>query len=273
MKRLRKKLHSERGASILLALLFFLVCMMVGASVLAAAASNAGKIRSNQTEQQKYLTLSSAIRLICDELNQQAKYTGKYKTYEWTVPEKKDAEGNVISPAIDYFYCQQQAGDYTCGDLTQAIPLGPELDAIFNRQFEGKDGYGKADGLDLEAASIIHTLTVTLPEGLTGYPYGGSGPAAYQVPREVTVQVKLDHGTQHITLKAWLGTGGANPPAKNDTLSAELVAETPPVLDYSPEGRIPGVVPGESSRVTVSPAECVLPPTTWKLNWIKKEAS
>lgn len=267
MKRLRKKLHSERGASILLALLFFLVCMMVGASVLAAAASNAGKIRSNQTEQQKYLTLSSAIRLICDEL-EQAEYTGKYKSYEWTVSEKKDADGNVISPAKDYFYCQQQTGSYICGNLTQEIPLGPELDAIFHRQFAGKEGYGGADGLNLEDNPIIHTLTVTLPEGLTGYPYEGSGPAAYQVPREVTVQVKLDHGTQHITLKAWLGTG-PYPPAKNDTLSAELVAVAPPVLDYSPAGRTPGTPPGD----TVSPVECVLSPMTWKLNWIKKEAS
>ena len=140
MKRLRKKLHSERGASILLALLFFLVCMMVGASVLAAAASNAGKIRSNRTEQQKYLTLSSAIRLICDEL-EQAEYRGTYKAYEWTVQEEEDA------PAIDYFYCQQQTGGYSCGHLTEEIPLGPELDAIFHRQFQGKQGYGAAEDL------------------------------------------------------------------------------------------------------------------------------
>lgn len=265
MKRLRKKLHSERGASILLALLFFLVCMMVGASVLAAAASNAGKIRSNRTEQQKYLTLSSAIRLICDEL-EQAEYRGTYKAYEWTVPEKKDADGNVISLAIDYFYCQQQTGDYSCGGLTEEIPLGPELDAIFHRQFKGKQGYGAAEDLELEEDSIIHTLTVTLPEGLEGYPYEGSGPAAYQVPREVTVQVKLNHGTQHITLKAWLGTE-PEPVEKHDTLSAELVAVDPPVLDYSPAGRTPGTPPGDAAL-----AETTLSPMKWKLNWIKKEA-
>ena len=41
----------------------FLVCAMVGASVLMAAASNAGKSRSSREEQQKYLTLSSAMHL------------------------------------------------------------------------------------------------------------------------------------------------------------------------------------------------------------------
>ncbi len=82
MRRLREKLHSESGASILLALLMFLVCGMVASSILAAATSNAGKARSNQVEHQKYLTLSSAIRLVADEL-ERAEYTGQYNLYEW----------------------------------------------------------------------------------------------------------------------------------------------------------------------------------------------
>ena len=41
MGSIRGKLRSQRGASILLALLFLLACMMVAASVLMAAASNA----------------------------------------------------------------------------------------------------------------------------------------------------------------------------------------------------------------------------------------
>ena len=62
-----RRISFPSGASILLALLFFLVCAMVGASVLMAAASNAGKSRSSREEQQKYLTLSSAMQLVCDE--------------------------------------------------------------------------------------------------------------------------------------------------------------------------------------------------------------
>ena len=42
-----QKLHSQRGASLLLALLFLLLCSMVAASILMAAAANAGKYRSN----------------------------------------------------------------------------------------------------------------------------------------------------------------------------------------------------------------------------------
>ena len=42
MKKLKGKFHSQSGASAVLALLFLLVCMMVAASVLMAAVSNAG---------------------------------------------------------------------------------------------------------------------------------------------------------------------------------------------------------------------------------------
>ena len=47
MRQLIQKLRSQSGASILLALLFLLVCMLAAATVLMAAVSNAGKIRSN----------------------------------------------------------------------------------------------------------------------------------------------------------------------------------------------------------------------------------
>ena len=83
MKTLNRKLHSQHGASILLALLFLLVCMMAAASVLTAAVSNAGKIRSNYEEQQRYLALSSALRLVAGEL-EQAEYRGRYTVTQWT---------------------------------------------------------------------------------------------------------------------------------------------------------------------------------------------
>ena len=75
---LQRKLQSQRGASLLLALLLLLICSMVGASILMAAASNAGKHRSNLEEHQTYLALSSAVSLLCDELNA-AQYTGQYR--------------------------------------------------------------------------------------------------------------------------------------------------------------------------------------------------
>lgn len=76
MKALRQKLHSRRGASILIALLFFLVCLMVGGVVLTAAAANAGRLTHLRQDQQTYFILSSAVRLLRDDL-QGAAYTVK----------------------------------------------------------------------------------------------------------------------------------------------------------------------------------------------------
>lgn len=252
MKRLHKKLHSQSGASILLALLMFLICVMAAASVLAAAASNAGKAMSNRAEQQKYLTLSSALQLVCDELTA-AEYQGKYRLYEWDV---ETTTVETIDPDPDnpikittvttesFFYCEQSEGTYSKGDLN-AIPLlqeglEEELDEIFSRQFTDRGtGYKALDPINLQP-STMRTLTVTLDTDSLdeyGYPKPGSVPADYEVANVVTVEMVLNHETRHITLTAWLGTG-AKPPAAS-TMIAELVAVegTAPVLDYEPAGR------------------------------------
>lgn len=286
MVRLRKKLQSERGASILLALLMLLVCMMVAASVLAAAASNAGKARSNRVEQQKYLTVSSAIQLVADEF-EKATYTGKYTLYEWTVvTEEKDETGKVISTSSeDFFYIEQNQGVFKCGDLgeesgtssTAVIPLLKELDAIFAEQFNGS-GYGNIDGLGMLASTDTHTLTVTLPAGLTGYPYDtGAGPDAYKISDTVTVKVRLDHATHHIILTASLEDG-------SDPMSAELVAKVqkkdedgnPVLTDGNPLVTVPPPAGATAAESKVDDAPKTYGTTdtmTWQLHWIRKGAA
>lgn len=274
MKRLRKKLHSQSGMSILLALLMFLVCAMVAASVLGAAASNAGKIRSNQVEHQKYLTLSSAIRLICDEL-ERAEYIGRYQVYEWSVPVIVDG---VETGKIEYFYVEQLPGDYSCGDLTAQLPLGKELNKIFSKQFAGA-GYEALSGAEVEDPTP-RTLIVTL-DGLDGYPApkDPDKPTAYEVPTEVTVKVTLNHDTRHIMVKAWLGGGDAPPDDGSNTMSAELVAKiadlsgglkdgNPLVINYYPGGRIPGTPPSGTAKELQKTSTM-----KWELHWIKKGAA
>lgn len=296
MKRLQIKLRSQSGASILLALLMLLICMMVAASILAAAASNAGKIRSNRVEQQKYLNLSSAIQLVCDEL-EQMEYTGKYEVYEWTVTETvtgNDPDTNepvTKTIATDYFCCEQIEGDYSCGmrrdpapngELTEYLPLGKELDEIFGGQFTG-DGYKKRSAANAGSYDG-HTLAVKLPAGLEGYPYpagSGLGGEIYEAPDIVKVTVKLNDDTHHITVTAWLDNGENTPPADGQyTMTAELVAmeNTSPVLDYNPGGRTPlkegETRPAGGGKVSYTrngdTANAARAPMKWKLNWIKK---
>lgn len=270
VERLRKKLRSESGASILLALLMFLVCALVGATVLAAAASNAGKARSSRTEQQKFLNLSSAIQLVADEI-QRAEYTGKYQVYKWKTPEVTDpVSGSVITPAIDWFFCQQTAGDYSCGDLTDQLPFGQKLDEIFGEQFTGT---GYAPLYASPSAAGEYDLLVKL-EGT--FP-SDSAPKGYEVPKEVTVRVKLDGNTHHILLTAWEGKGSipTDPTTGSvdlsKTMQAELVAKkgTAPVLDYNPGTRTAGTPPADEAA---TPKDAAGAPMKWELHWIRKGA-
>lgn len=184
MDGLRKKWSSSRGASILMALLFLLVCMMVGASVLMAAASNAGKIRSNRVEQQKYLTLSSALTLLCDEL-EQVKYVGKYSykgTPVYREELKEDGTPEPVYDHTDHVY-EQKPGELRDKNsqwgLMVAIPLQNDLDAIFAKSeppeyFQVPAGQRvPVDNYTYDKRSVIQTGPYTLTLTADANTYGG----------------------------------------------------------------------------------------------------
>lgn len=242
MRGLRKKLKDQGGASILLALLFFLLCSMVGASVLMAAVSNAGKIRSNREEQQKYLLLSSALRLVCDELTG-AGYSGAFDKTPHTVevPEL-DGEGHVVldengNPKISYTYTYyeytQKTGSFNC-ELSGVLPLLPELDWIFAETFPSGGGAGADEYVPLSSGISKpgeHTLTLSVD--------------GFGADEKVTVKLLLDENYS-IRLTAALGENDAA-----YTMEAQL----------TPDGTTPDMGSQETGE------------RKWKLEWIaKKEA-
>ena len=90
-----KKLRSERGASILMALVLLLLASMVSAVILTAATSAARRVRNDREAQQDYLTVSSAAEMIRDGIRQD-KYYRKVTvtTYQ---PEKREENGVTVS--------------------------------------------------------------------------------------------------------------------------------------------------------------------------------
>ena len=155
------KLHSRRGASFLLALLFFLICALVASAVLMAAASNAGRIRSARTEHQLYLTVSSAARLLCDELTD-CEYRGSY--HYWEQPrEVLDPDGTVIGVETDR-YLEQKEGAYRYAGGSEpakfADLLLDDFDYIFSKEFDKVTGMEKVTKLSLTSPTP-HTLTIT----------------------------------------------------------------------------------------------------------------
>ena len=67
MKKLNSKLRSRSGASLMIALVFLLFCVLVGGSVLAAATANASRVKY-LAQQQDYLDQRSAALLLAERL-------------------------------------------------------------------------------------------------------------------------------------------------------------------------------------------------------------
>ena len=87
MKHLTQKLKSQRGASMLFALLVFLLCMLAGTAALTAAAANAGRYSHLEEEQRQYFSVASALDLLQARLDEEFEKKSVsikviYETYE-----------------------------------------------------------------------------------------------------------------------------------------------------------------------------------------------
>ena len=233
----RRKVHSQRGASLLLALLFLLLCAMVGASVLMAAASNAGKHRSNLTEHQTYLALSSAVSLLCDELNA-AEYQGQY--LYWTTTEtvtNEDGEEHEVT----HKHFQQVDGSYTYTSSTEdgklkSILLG-NFDAIFaemNKNSLSLNGFDQKD---------FKTTPVSYSHALEMKPQTG---VALLDDQEIAVTLNVVKESYAIEVTAQLG---------DYSIQAEI----------TPNGNVPMITTLDNPNEYVTKQTA---PLKWKLGWI-----
>lgn len=68
MKACITKLRSRRGASLILAAVYFLICAFVGGTVLAAASSGGAHLKNRRAQEQSYQIARSAAQLIQSEL-------------------------------------------------------------------------------------------------------------------------------------------------------------------------------------------------------------
>lgn len=68
MRCIHNKLQSERGASVLIALLFFLVATMVSVVILNAAVTTVKRMDDDRKQEQNYLAVSSAARVVREGL-------------------------------------------------------------------------------------------------------------------------------------------------------------------------------------------------------------
>lgn len=95
--KIKEKLRSSKGASLIIALVFMLFCAMIGSAVLAAATANGGRIAALKSDQQEYLNQRSAATLLSDELQiNKPKLTVEKKEVVKTTYTVSD--GGVLTP-------------------------------------------------------------------------------------------------------------------------------------------------------------------------------
>ena len=245
VKRLRQKLHSQDGVSLLLALLFFLLCGMVAASVLTAAASNAGKLRGSYEEQQKYLALSSALRLVAGQL-EQAVYEGCYTVCTWEVT-IVDEEDQTITTR--YYHIRQQPGSFDCGSLHGVLSFQRKLDGLFSREFNGI----ACAPLPKDTPPSSYTLSVTAE--------GGDAAFLEKFP-DITIEAAMDEN-RRIHLTAVL----EETEDRAYRMEAELSAQGAPAIEFSPAAdQFPHNAPPGDAHADTRKTQ----PVTWKLDWIDR---
>ena len=107
-----KKISSKRGAAMLIALLVFFLAALSGTVALTMAASNAGRYTHEKDDQQAYLSVASAAKLI---LNKLESFSVEYKSTTQSPPNEEQIE-------ITYYGPDYKFGDP--GDATQPTAAG-----------------------------------------------------------------------------------------------------------------------------------------------------
>lgn len=226
-----QKLHSQRGASLLLALLFLLVCSMVAASILMAAAANAGKYRSNLEEHQTYLALSSAVTTLCDELNR-PEYKGQYQYREET--EKKENSDGTIT-FITHKYFKQLDGSYTHIDTVE------------------EPGYLK--DILLNDFDALFAAGISLPSDVTNEGLKTNTITPHQLTLTPSTGTSLDGRTVKLTLEV------------KDSYAIYITAYLEDLEVYKVEAEL---TPTETKPTiqSLTPGTHFTQPMRWKLGWI-----
>lgn len=112
---LRNRIRSNSGATILLALLFFLLCAMAGSIILSAGSAAAGRISGLKETEQSFYSVTSAAQVLREEIEGQ-----EFRAYTETIdgvstggpvyevmPESK--LGKVLEKAIIEIYEDKQS--------------------------------------------------------------------------------------------------------------------------------------------------------------------
>ena len=105
MRKVIKKLKSDTGATLMMALLFFVVCAVTGSMILVSATAASGRLEGMTEQDQNYYAVRSAVsffeKTLCSE-DTYIQATDKLEIKERTRPDPNDPEKEI--EYTEYYY-------------------------------------------------------------------------------------------------------------------------------------------------------------------------
>ncbi len=242
MSVLVKKLKSNRGASILFALLLLIVCVVAGSAALTSAASNLGRYTHLRQDQQRYLAVSSAVRLVREELCG-GTYTASAQLSEtYTRHSSTNAEGQVS--------WWTEGPDYA---LTDLVTGADRYDGSFQPWLESQlDDVFKAKEVPENWRDLVGGTAPAMPEKLNYTDLSvsaqtGSDPLLSQVKWSLEMDEDYD-----ITARFWLEETEDGKTAKyyQTVLTIPAETKTTTTADTTRAGRITETITTQTVTVT-----------------------
>lgn len=266
MKRVWKKLHNRSGASLLFAILVFMLCILAGTGALTAAAANAGRFTHLEAEQQRYLTMGSAAGLLRDALSDQ--------TFTATLTTKKvetfELDGIKVGDTVpSVFWTEVDAGGDPSRDESLVYEgdfhdvLIDQFEEIFLNEMNStlKEFFKDVTPPDIPVdfnkpdtpALLTKTYTITLSDDLPTVNVDMTvGPGATDLQSRFHILIKL----------TWQDGG------KDYLTTVRLLATTEGVKDASPVEKTEiQTTGGDTQKVKTTTTEYTL-----KVEWKKENA-
>lgn len=191
-ERLKKKIRSNRGASIVIALMLFLVCAAVGAVVLTAGTAAAGRASQQEKMDRRYYSVLSAAELVRDQLDGQSYTVVRTKTVTSSESGTFDPKSVPIPGPGGTEYASKCTYKNGAGSVSRSDSLLSEAiyQYIFGSAAEYVSGYNNLDAYNAgsftgNATEDLATLTLT--------------PGSDALPVQMTVGM-LEDGSLRITL-------------------------------------------------------------------------
>ena len=151
MNAVRRKIESQKGASITFALLIFLVCAVVSSVVIVAGSTSAGRMSQIAEFDQRYYAVTSAARLLKSEIDG--------KTLVVTYEDTTDEDGNPIKTYKALYQGEAGERNTILSDASKLLAkyLIEETDSIPSRTFSLETDIDDPTGPDLQC-TVVETM-------------------------------------------------------------------------------------------------------------------